>query len=263
MIRQGWLRAIILLIIYIAASIGAGFFITTTEVWFAASFLIAMLLVFFFRTVIDRKSFISIGFEGNDFLKNGVMGLCLGIFLVCAGSLVMYLIGVVEWIDITGNLSPLLFSAGTLMMVAVGEEVVFRGYILRNLMKSCNRWIALVISAAIFTIVHASNPDVAILALVNTFFGGLLTGITFLYTRSLWLPVFFHFSWNYIQGPVLGFDVSGIKFNTFLVLETKGDALFSGGEYGFEGSVVCCALLALAIAAWTWKYSQLTTNDNY
>ena len=260
LIKQGWLRAIILLVVYLSASIGAGFFVSTNEAWFAASFVIALLIVFFFRTVIDRKSFTSIGFEGDDFFKNALMGLCLGTFLVCTGTLLMYFMGVVEWIDITAGTSPLILSAGSLMMVAVGEELVFRGYILRNLMKSFNRWIALIVSAALFTIVHASNPDVEWVALINTFLGGLLTGITFMYTRSLWLPVFFHFSWNYIQGPVLGFDVSGIGFRTLLVLETNGNELMNGGNYGFEGSVICSALLALAIGTWTWKYYKSPTS---
>jgi membrane protease YdiL (CAAX protease family) len=141
-------------------------------------------------------------------------------------------------------------------MVALYEEIVFRGYVLRNLMKSFNKWPALFISALLFTLVHASNPGIPWTGLLNTFLGGALIGVAYIHTRSLWLPVFFHFTWNFMQGPVIGFPVSGIPFNSLFILETKGNPLVSGGDYGFEGSLISSFFLLAAFSVWGYFESK-------
>jgi len=134
-------------------------------------------------------------------------------------------------------------------MIAVSEELIFRGYVLKNLMKSFNKWIALLISAVLFSIVHSSNNGIPAIGFVNTFLGGLVLGVAYIITRSLWLPIFFHLSWNFIQGPILGFRVSGLTFESIMSIEIKGPAMITGGEYGFEGSVISTILLAFTLIA--------------
>jgi membrane protease YdiL (CAAX protease family) len=181
----------------------------------------------------------------------------LGTFLVTAGALIMYYMGVLNWNDIIYSGSDLVFNLGLLAMIAVSEELIFRGYVLRNLMKSFNKWIALGISAALFTIVHYSNQGIPVLGIINTFLGGLVLGISFILTRSLWLPIFFHLSWNFIQGPILGFRVSGLTFQSLLISQSTGKVFITGGEYGFEGSVICTILLAITVAAGCYLHENL------
>ncbi|HUQ65493.1 MAG TPA: CPBP family intramembrane glutamic endopeptidase, partial [Flavitalea sp.] len=135
---------------------------------------------------------------------------------------------------------------------------IFRGYILKNLMKSFNKWIALLISAVLFTMVHYSNTGIPAIGLFNTFIGGLVLGIAYIITRSLWLPIFFHLSWNFIQGPILGFRVSGLKFESIMSVEASGSTLLSGGDYGFEGSVICTIMLLVALTAGCYLESKKT-----
>lgn len=257
LIPQGWLRAILLLVAYLGISVTAGFFIPSVDAWLTFSFILSFLLVFLFRKYADRKSFDTIGLNFSDFFPDSIIGLLLGIFLVTTGTLTIFFLNGIEWIDIISNKRDIFYNLFVLMMVAVSEELVFRGYVLRNLMQSFNRWVALLISALLFASVHLSNPDVPALALLNTFLGGLITGITFIHTRNLWLPVFFHFSWNFIQGPVLGYSVSGLKFRSFLIMETKGDGLISGGSYGFEASLICTVMLVMAVVLWGLREEKL------
>lgn len=255
-ISQGWLRAIILLVIFVSVSLGAGFFVSSFEIWAAINVVISIALVYLFRKHIDKKSFKSIGLDFSKLYPDAVVGAFLGIFLVSAGALLIFYLRGIEWIDIVPNMRELFTTAVVLLMVAFYEEIVFRGYVLRNMMKSFNKWLALFISALLFTLVHASNPGVPWTGLLNTFLGGMLIGITYINTRSLWLPVCFHFTWNFIQGPVIGFHVSGISFTSLFILETKGNSLVSGGEYGFEGSLVSSFFLLAAFSIWGYFESK-------
>jgi membrane protease YdiL (CAAX protease family) len=257
LIPQGWLRALLLLVAYLGISVTAGFFIPSMDAWLTFSFILSFVLVYLFRKYVDKKSFDSIGLNFSGLFPDSVIGLSLGIFLVTSGTLVIFFLNGIEWIDIVSGMQDIFYNLFLLMMVAISEELVFRGYVLRNLMRSFNKWVALLISALLFTAVHLSNPDVPVLALVNTFLAGLVTGITFMNTRNLWLPIFFHFSWNFLQGPVLGYSVSGFKFRSILIMEAKGDELISGGAYGFEGSMICTIMLMIAVVLWGLKEGNI------
>lgn len=251
-LHHGWVRAVVLLVLYISISVVAGSLGLSSELWFTLNFVFAVILVFIFRKFIDRKSFKSLGFEPAYLFPDSIIGVSQGIFLVSTGSLLIYYLKGLVWIDISPDAKNLAGSFILLLMIAFAEELVFRGYVLRSLLKSFNKWLALLISAALFTLAHLSNPGVPPVGLLNTFLGGLLLGITFINTRKLWLPIFFHFSWNFMQGPILGYPVSGISFNSLLVLEARGNKLISGGDYGFEGSVVCSVLLILSVVVWSY-----------
>jgi membrane protease YdiL (CAAX protease family) len=167
----------------------------------------------------------------------------------------------VHWIDIIYSPNDFLFSFALLAMIAVSEELIFRGYVLKNLMKSFNKWIALVISAVLFSIIHSSNDGIPVVGMLNTFLGGLVLGIAYVITQSLWLPIFFHLSWNFIQGPVLGFPVSGLTFESIMSIESNGPSMVTGGKYGFEGSVICTIMLTIAVIAGCYLESKKTYSE--
>ena len=134
-----------------------------------------------------------------------------------------------------------------MIAIAVGEEMVFRGYILNNLMATLNRWLALAISSALFALMHSNNPSVDLIAMLNLFVGGLLLGINFVFTRNLWFSILLHTSWNFLQGPVMGFPVSGVNLQSILEHELRGNPLLTGGSFGLEASVLTGVLLIFSI----------------
>jgi membrane protease YdiL (CAAX protease family) len=248
-ISQGWIRAILLLVAYITISVAGSYLVPTLFVWLVLSFLISIVLVYIFRLYIDRRTFKSLGFSLSHIYPDAFIGVASGVFLVTLGALVIYVAKGLEWIDLVMDKKDLFLSFGILLMIAFSEELVFRGYILHNLMKTLNKWLALLTSSLIFTVIHFSNLGIHPLGLINTFLAGLLLGITYILTRNLWLPIAFHFSWNFVQGPILGFKVSGFSFHSLLSMEVTGNEILTGGEYGFEGSIVCTVLLALSFTA--------------
>lgn len=192
----------------------------------------------------------------RNVLLDSLTGLLLGTFLVCCGALLVFLIDGIEWTDVRLVPGDMFLGLVIMLLVAAAEEFIFRGLILRKLLRHINNWLALLISAALFAIVHLTNTDITTLGILNVFLGGLVFGISYMLTRSLPLVILFHFAWNFFQGPILGFPVSGLPFESLLLLEVTGATLVNGGGFGFEGSLVCTILLVLTFIGGGWLYLQ-------
>lgn len=176
-------------------------------------------------------------------------GLLFVIFFYMAGFGVSLLLDAVRIIGIHFRPFDLLFSFLFFVLVAFAEEIMVRGYILGCLLRTgMNRFLALAISSVIFALLHVFNPSIAFLPMLNLVLAGVLLGSVYLYTRNLWLSISLHLFWNWIQGPVLGYEVSGNNFHSsLLILRLPGPNLLSGGAFGFEGSLICTILMVIAI----------------
>jgi len=276
LIAQGWLRALIFCVVYFALMFTAflvmGVFHklppasekdTATNIpylSFIAMAIISISLAWLFRTLVDRRSFNSLGFS---FDKNGPhagAGFFIGIFLLCTGTCILFFSKNLVWTDINFNGNELFISFGLMVIIAFAEEIAFRGYILNNLLESANKWLALLISAFIFALAHLDNPDFSIIAAVNIFLAGILLGINYVYTKNLWFGIMLHFTWNFFQGPILGYQVSGQPLQSLFQHELQGNEWLTGGKFGFEGSLVATLLCILAIAMLLWVYEKKYTS---
>ena len=273
LIEKGWLRAVIICLTLFLASwtigtvsamamlaTGNGKTAEDLETVNLLSLLIYVIvsaaLAIVFRLFIDRQPISSLGFHPEHNRNDAWVGLLLSMVLLGTGCLALYFAGSLSWID-TNFSGPSFFIATVFMlMVAVSEEMVFRGYVLNNLMESFNKWTALLISALLFTFAHLFNPQLTPLAIINLFLGGVLLGINFIYTRTLWFAIGFHFGWNLLQGYVLGFPVSGFSDDTMLQQELRGPAIMTGGTFGFEGSIVATVVLIAAIGLFYYVYEK-------
>lgn len=270
MIRQhGWARALLFFIAYLGLyfliALMAGFVFVLQEPaqsgktgqqltstfyqvpLLVVSALAAMGLAFVFRRQLDKQSIASMGFAWRGHQRDAWAGLLLGIVLLGTGSLVLYFSGHIDWQDMQLNVRALLTGLGLMVVTALCEEVIFRGYILNNLLQSMPVWWALGGSALLFAVTHLGNFHLNPIALANLLAGGTLLGCNYVYTRNLWFPVFFHFSWNFFQGPVLGYPVSGLELAPLWPMDRPGNVLLTGGDFGFEGSVLATVLMIMAI----------------
>jgi membrane protease YdiL (CAAX protease family) len=217
---------------------------------FAAMLLTAWL----FRHFVDRQSFRSLGLTTTGYGKDFVSGLIIGTVSVSSGFLILLLSGNLtvdliqaDWLLLPGYL--LLFIIGSL-----NEEIMIRGYILSNLCSSMNIYLALLVSSLLFALLHLGNANITLLSFINILLAGLLLGIYFIHRRNLWLPIGLHFSWNFFQGPVLGFEVSGVDMNGVIQQKMEGYDWLTGGPFGLEGSLIATFLMILAIITLHFKY---------
>jgi len=223
--------------------------------------LISLISVWIFRTFIDKRSFSGLGWELSGYGTESTTGLFMGPAILGVSALLLMASGHLEWTDVIWDPQSLFVSLGLVALIAFSEELVFRGYILGNLLGSFpNKWIAMGISALLFAAFHITNPGIDFIAFVNLFLAGLLLGINYVYTKNLWYSVLLHLSWNFFQGPLLGFRISGITLPSLLIAETKGGPMVTGGEFGLEGSVLTMtvSVIAILILAWAFerKYAQ-------
>ena len=115
-----------------------------------------------------------------------------------------------------------------------------------------DRWgtaVALVASALVFGFVHISNKNATVWSSVAIAVeAGLLLGAAYKWAGTLWAPIGIHWAWNYFQGPVFGFAVSGNETPSLVQPVIDGPAWLTGGPFGAEASVPAFVLgLAMAI----------------
>jgi membrane protease YdiL (CAAX protease family) len=203
---------------------------------------LSIALTVIFRRFIDRRPVKTLGFAWQPFQADAFTGFLLGVALLGAGTLLLFATKNLEWTDVHFKASDLFTGLALMVMIALTEEMVFRGYILNNLMESMNKWAALGVSALLFMLAHISNPGITSVAVVNLLLAGLVLGINFIYTRNIWFAVCFHFSWNFLQGPVLGYGVSGLPLQGVLQPALQGPWWLTGGSFGLEGSFITTCL---------------------
>ncbi|MDX1935744.1 MAG: type II CAAX endopeptidase family protein [Flavihumibacter sp.] len=271
-IKKGWLRALIFLLFYFVfflsvsvfimllapdniknAGAGSGSFLFFSVILTA---FFSILLVASFRKFIDRNSFSSLGLKFAASKKDALLGFLTGIILLLIATLIMVASKNLVWIAVDFNAIELLSGIVLMLLVAFYEELVFRGYILNNLLQSLNPQKSLLISALLFALAHFGNPGIGLIGFLNIFLAGVLLGINYVHTKNLWFAVMLHFSWNFFQGYVLGFQVSGIPLKSVLSQQTSGAAFITGGPFGLEASVISTLLYLLAIGVFYFYYNN-------
>lgn len=134
---------------------------------------------------------------------------------------------------------------------AVGEELVFRGVLFRWIDEKWNFVVALVVSAAVFGLLHLGNPGSTWWSsLAIAIEAGLLLGAAYKCSGTLWLPIGIHWAWNFTQGHIFGISVSGGNAGASLIRpEISGPDILTGGSFGAEASVIA-VVLGIVLSAW-------------
>ena len=275
LIRLGWLRALLFFIAsfitsQIFAGIGmvvalliSGFDISTLSNQDAIidelnkiNFLLLLKIIEFFALMfclwlfmkfIDRKPLMSLGLKYEGFQQDFKFGLILGAGLIAIGFFSLFILGYVRVESFSFPFLDIVLYFILFVVVAFHEEIMLRGYILRSLMESMNRYLALAISSLIFMTVHLLNPNISFLGAVNLFLAGIVLGIYYVHKLNLWLPIGMHLTWNFFQGPIFGFEVSGIKSQSLIKQTVNGSDLITGGKFGFEASLLATVLIVVVI----------------
>jgi membrane protease YdiL (CAAX protease family) len=215
---------------------------------------------FIARRIFDRRSFVSLGFH---FDRHTLRDLLVG-FLI--PGLLMGLIFLLElalgWLTIdrfTWDSVPLRqwmpeTLLGLLIFMGVGfyEELLARGYHFHNLEEGLNLPWALLLSSVIFALLHWANPYVSPFSILGLLAAGLYLGFAYLRTRQLWLPIGLHIGWNFFEGYVFGFPVSGTSTLRLVQQTVSGPELITGGAFGPEAGLIVLPVLALGAGLIFW-----------
>lgn len=237
------------------------------SVWIAGRFL-------------DRRPFADFGFHLD---RNWWADLSFGLVQGAALMLVIFLVELAAgWITVTGTFATRQPEAGfvpailppLIIFLAVGfyEELFSRGYQLQNLAEGLN-WgvigprgailIATALSSAVFGVLHAGNPNATPISTLYLIVAGFHLATGYLLTGELAIPIGQHITWNFFQGNVFGFPVSGSDFRsaTFIRIEQGGPELWTGGAFGPEAGFLGLAAMIVGIlwtVAWVrWRRGEV------
>ncbi len=224
--------------------------------------LVTIVIVLFAGRFIDKRKLSDFGIRmGGKWWLEFIIGLALGAVLMLFIFLVELAAG---WITITGTfqgangasfISGFIGMAIVFLMVGIYEELMTRGYLLVNMSEGLRKLklspraaiiLALVISSAIFGMLHLNNPNTTWISTLNLSIAGIFLGLGMVLTGRLGLPIGLHITWNFFQGVVFGFPVSGTTpAATVIAIKQGGPDLWTGGAFGPEAGLL--GLLAMAI----------------
>lgn len=219
---------------------------------------------------LDRRPISDLGLRfSSHWWRDLGYGLFLGAFLMLLIFLVELALGwvTVEEIFLTNKSVPfglaILWPLTLFLAVGIYEELLSRGYHFKNLAEGLSFsplgrrraiLLAWLISSAVFGLLHAGNPNATVVSTVNLFLAGLFLGLPFLLTDQLAMPIGIHITWNFFQGNVFGFPVSGTSANetTFIAVQQGGPNLWTGGAFGPEAGLLGIAAIVVGSLLIVW-----------
>lgn len=247
-----------------------------------ATFVSVVLTTFLAGRIFDRRKFSEFGFKMSArWWREFVFGLVLGAVLMG----LIFLIGLMtDSIRVTGFLktpnenvsfvSGLVQTLILFLLVGFYEELLSRGYHLINLAEGFNhkplgeKWalfLAILISSAVFGVLHLANPNASWVSALNISLAGMLFGLGMVLTGRLAIPIGMHITWNFFQSAVFGFSVSGLEPGVMLIAtEPVGPVWLTGGLFGPEagllgvGAIILGGVLIVLWVRWRRDYSVKT-----
>ena len=217
-----------------------------------ASFVAVFFSIWLAARLFDKRPMADFGFHLN---RKWWLDFAFGLGL---GALLMAIVFGVEWAAGWVTVLPQTEKMGVSMLLAlfiglmkfilvgIQEEMVSRGYHLVNLAEGLSGigrrtavWLAFILSSIVFGLLHLGNPNVSIVSTINLCIAGILLGLPYILTGELALSIGLHITWNFFQGFVFGFPVSGLpSSNSLILIQQGGPSLWTGGSFGPEGGLL-------------------------
>ncbi len=211
--------------------------------------------IFIARRWLDKRPFASLGLKLDkkmwiDLLTGiGITFLQMGFIYI-----VMYAL---RWITFDGFAwefesassvtSGLVGMFVAFILVGWNEELLSRGYQLQNLADGINLFWGVIISSAVFGILHYWNPGATWVSTMGIFLAGVYLAYGYVRTKQLWLPIGLHIGWNFFEGVGFGFPVSGMDFFRLTRITVDGPELWTGGAFGPEAGLIVVPALILGM----------------
>ena len=222
-------------------------------------FLPIFFIVWFWLWLLEKRGLASVGMGLKGALRNYLRGLLIGLMMFGGAVAVMSVLGYTE-IENPFNGA----SVATAFMVLIGwivqgagEEVVTRGFLLQIFGRTTNTITGILVSAGVFTAFHALNANTGWLPFLNLFLFGVFAALYTLWEGGLWGIFAIHSIWNWAQGNLFGFEVSGNVIESAIILDLAetGPDIITGGLFGPEGGLAVTLVLLISMAL-VWRSDE-------
>ena len=204
----------------------------------------------FYCLKIEKRRLPSMGFRKGKAGMEYLTGMLIGLLMYGLTFLIAYASGSVSVKLNPDGIAPIiiLFFLGYVVQGAA-EEILTRGYLMVSIARDYKPWIAIIFSASMFMILHAGNPSVSPLALINILLYGILMGIYVFKRGNIWGACAIHSMWNFAQGNIFGSYVSGTALmpSLFVMEYDPARVWANGGAFGLEGGISATIVLLVSI----------------
>jgi len=228
------------------------------------TFLSVNISVYLARRYLDRRSLVSLGLVwSSQALRDLLSGIALSGVMMAMVFLIEWAAGWLTFESFAWDTQPwpavisgMLIILGIFILTGWQEELLTRGYQLQNLVEGTGLIGGLVLSSIIFAVLHMSNPNYFWSALIGLVAAGLFLAYGYLRTQQLWLPIGLHIGWNFFEGAVFGFPVSGLKTFQLINHTDSGPDFFTGGAFGPEAGFILLPILLIGVGLVHWYTRQ-------
>jgi len=272
-LRAGWrllIQTILLIVLGTVLSIASSFLgpLNGSLLWSQIlNFLIITGSVYIARRWLDKRSFESLGLKlDKQTLLDILAG--IGITFVQMGFIyiLMLALGWLTFVGFAWEFDPIqvvVRSVITFFIVFIivdwNEELLSRGYQLQTIASGLNLFWGVIISSAVFGLLHLGNPNATWVSAVGIFFAGVYLAYGYIRTGQLWLSIGLHIGWNFFEGVVFGFPVSGLDIYALTRIKVQGPELWTGGAFGPEAGLIVLPSLILG-AFLIYLYTRMRTD---
>ncbi len=136
------------------------------------------------------------------------------------------------------------------------EELVFRGYWLVNIAEGLSLGWGVLLPALPFALIHLANPNASLAAIPGIVAAAVFLGLAYALTRRLWLSIGLHLGWDFFQGTVFGFAVSGTNHFSLIRQTVDGPEIWTGGAFGPEAGLILVPITIVGVTL-VYQYSRL------
>lgn len=200
---------------------------------------------------IEKRPLSSMGFTKRNMSSFYAKGIGWSAVLIGGAYLICVLTGACHFEGVSAQLVPgyVVFYLIGYMIQGLAEEVICWGYLLVSLSRRNSVWYSVILSSGVFMAMHMSNEHVTVLAYINLFLCGLLFGLLFVESGSIWMVAALHSGWNFLQGNIFGISVSGTAKSSSVFDSSFADgwSFMNGGDFGLEGGLAVSIVLAVGI----------------
>lgn len=140
--------------------------------------------------------------------------------------------------------------------VGFNEEILFRGFLFYIVYEALNSFferrsrnaiIACALVSPLFGLAHFSNDGATLFSTINLGLDAMMIALPFMITGRLAISIGMHFAWNAMQGAIFGFANSGHIAKASWISSSMPDNLWTGGDFGPEGSVLLLPMTLMAV----------------
>ena len=199
---------------------------------------------------IEKRPLFTLGFNKRGVIPEYLLGIVIGAVMISIPALICHVTGCTS-ITLNQNVSPtsLLLFFLAFVLQGMGEEAIFRGYFLTTLCRRNKEWVAIIFSSLMFAAFHISNSNFSFIAFINITLFGIFAAVFMLKRGSIWAVAAIHTVWNFMQGNIFGFNVSGIQKlpSLFDAADQGFGSILSGGAFGIEGGLGATIVLLSAL----------------